>query len=44
VHPKAETFGVLVNPNYSDADLQIRELLDAAASIQRKITVANAGA
>jgi putative ABC transport system substrate-binding protein len=40
--PKAETIGVLVNPNYADADLQIHELLDAAASIQRKITVANA--
>jgi putative ABC transport system substrate-binding protein len=41
--PKAETIGVLVNPNYPDADLQIRELRDAAASIQKKITVANAG-
>jgi putative tryptophan/tyrosine transport system substrate-binding protein len=42
--PKAEIIGVLVNPNYPDADLQIRELQEAAASIQRKITVANAGA
>jgi putative tryptophan/tyrosine transport system substrate-binding protein len=41
--PKAQTIGVLVNPNYPDADLQIRELRDAAASIQRKITVASAG-
>ena len=41
--PKAETIGVLVNPNYPDADLQIRELRDAAASIQKKTTVANAG-
>ena len=41
--PKAETIGVLVNPNYPDANLQIRELREAAASIQRKITVASAG-
>jgi putative ABC transport system substrate-binding protein len=41
--PKAETIGVLVNPNYPDADLQIRELQEAAGSIQRKITVADAG-
>jgi putative ABC transport system substrate-binding protein len=41
--PKAETIGVLVNSNYADADLQIRELQEAAASIQRKITVAKAG-
>jgi len=41
--PKVETIGVLVNPNYPDADLQIRELQEAAASIQRKITVASAG-
>jgi putative ABC transport system substrate-binding protein len=41
--PKAETIGVLVNPNYPDADLQIRELQEAAGSIQRKITVASAG-
>jgi putative tryptophan/tyrosine transport system substrate-binding protein len=32
----------LWNPNYPDADLQVRELQEAAASIQRKITVANA--
>jgi putative tryptophan/tyrosine transport system substrate-binding protein len=43
VVPKAQTIGVLVNPNYPDADLQIRELRDAAASIQTKITVASAG-
>ena len=41
--PNAETIGVLVNPNYPDADLQIRELHEAAASLQRKITVASAG-
>jgi ABC-type uncharacterized transport system substrate-binding protein len=40
--PKAEIIGVLVNPNYPDADLQVRELQEAAASIQRRITVANA--
>jgi putative ABC transport system substrate-binding protein len=41
--PRAEIIGVLVNPNYPDANLQVRELQEAAASIQRKITVANAG-
>jgi putative tryptophan/tyrosine transport system substrate-binding protein len=41
--PAAETIGVLVNPSYPDAELQIRELDEAAASIQRKITVASAG-
>jgi putative ABC transport system substrate-binding protein len=40
--PKAKTIGVLVNPKYPDAALQIRELQDAAASIQLKITVASA--
>lgn len=41
--PNAKTIGILVNPNYPDADLQIRELDAAAASIQLKITVASAG-
>jgi putative ABC transport system substrate-binding protein len=30
--PKAEMIGVLVNSNYADADLQIRELQEAAAA------------
>jgi len=40
--PKAKTIGILVNPNYPDADLQIRELNDAATSMELKITVASA--
>jgi putative tryptophan/tyrosine transport system substrate-binding protein len=41
--PNAETIGVLVNASYPDSELQIREVHEAAASIQRKITVASAG-
>ena len=41
--PKAEAIGVLFNPGYPDADLQIREVQDAAASIGCKIAVASAG-
>ena len=40
--PKAETIGVLFNPSYPDAELQIREVQDAAASIKCKIDVASA--
>jgi putative ABC transport system substrate-binding protein len=40
--PKAEAIGVLFNPGYPDADLQIRKVQDAAVSIQRKIIVASA--
>jgi putative ABC transport system substrate-binding protein len=40
--PNAATIGVLVNPNYPDADLQLREVQAAAVAIQRKIVVANA--
>jgi putative ABC transport system substrate-binding protein len=40
--PKAETIGVLINPTYPDVALQMREVQDAAASMGRKITVANA--
>jgi putative ABC transport system substrate-binding protein len=40
--PKAETIGVLVNPIYPDVALQMREVQEAAASMGRKITVANA--
>jgi ABC-type uncharacterized transport system substrate-binding protein len=40
--PNAETIGVLVNPNYPDADLQVREVQEAAVAIQRKIIIASA--
>ena len=40
--PKAETIGVLFNPGYPDAKLQIRQVQDAAASIECKIAVASA--
>lgn len=40
--PKAEAIGVLFNPGYPDADLQMREVKDAAASIECKIAVASA--
>ena len=40
--PRAETIGVLFNPGYPDAELQIREVQDAAASIKCKIAVASA--
>jgi putative tryptophan/tyrosine transport system substrate-binding protein len=40
--PKAETIGVLFNPGYPDAELQIRQVQNAAASIERKIAVASA--
>jgi ABC-type uncharacterized transport system substrate-binding protein len=40
--PKAETIGVLFNPSYPDAELQIRQVQDAAASIECKIAVASA--
>jgi putative tryptophan/tyrosine transport system substrate-binding protein len=40
--PKAETIGVLFNPGYPDADLQIREVQDGAGSIGCKIAVASA--
>jgi putative tryptophan/tyrosine transport system substrate-binding protein len=40
--PKAKTIGVLFNPGYPDAELQIRQVQDAAASIERKIAVASA--
>jgi len=40
--PKAETISVLFNPGYPDAELQIREVQDAAASIDCQIAVASA--
>ncbi len=40
--PKAEIIGVLFNPGYPDAKLQVRQVQDAAASIECKIAVASA--
>jgi putative tryptophan/tyrosine transport system substrate-binding protein len=41
--PKGEVVGVLMNPNYPDAELQIRELQEAAVSLKQTITIASAG-
>ncbi len=40
--PEAKTIGVLFNPGYPDAELQIREVQDAAASVECKTAVASA--
>ncbi len=40
--PEARTIGVLVNPNYPDADLQLRELEDAGATATQKLEIARA--
>jgi putative tryptophan/tyrosine transport system substrate-binding protein len=40
--PKALVIGVLVNPNYPDADLQLRELQEAAGAIRQQIHVVSA--
>jgi putative ABC transport system substrate-binding protein len=41
--PKAVALGALVNPNYQEADLQVRELKEAAAAIGLQIQVVKAG-
>jgi putative ABC transport system substrate-binding protein len=40
--PKAAAIGALVNPNYPEADLQLRELQEAAATIKQQIRVVRA--
>ena len=40
--PGATPIGVLVNPNYPDANLQLRELQEAADVIKRQIMIARA--
>jgi putative ABC transport system substrate-binding protein len=40
--PKAAVIGVLVNPNYPDADLQRRELQEAAESIRQQTLIVGA--
>ena len=41
VVPNAKAIGVFINPNYGDADLQLRDLREAARSIKLSIRVAN---
>lgn len=41
--PGAGAIAALVNPNYPDADLQLRELQDAGAAIKRPIRILHAG-
>ena len=41
--PKATKIGVIVNPNYADAERQRRELQQAAGAMKQKIEFANAG-
>ncbi len=40
--PKASVIGLLVNPNYPEASLQVRDLEDAAGALGLQISVANA--
>ena len=42
--PSAKLVGVLINPNYGDADLQLRELNEAARAAKLSIRVANVDA
>jgi len=42
IAPGAASIGVLVNPGYPTADLQLREVQDAASAIKRQIKVARA--
>ena len=41
--PKAPAIGVLVNPNYPEADLQLREVQEAATTIKEHTEVVSAG-
>jgi putative tryptophan/tyrosine transport system substrate-binding protein len=40
--PEATMVGVLLNPNYADADSQLRELQEAATAISQKIQIVRA--
>ena len=42
--PNIRVIGVLINPNYGDADLQLRELREAARSMKLSIRVVNVDA
>ena len=41
--PNAASIGALVNPNYSEADLQTRELEEAASAMKHRIHILDAG-
>jgi len=41
--PDAAVFGVLINPNYQEAEAQSREVQEAGRAIGRRIQIANAG-
>jgi ABC-type uncharacterized transport system substrate-binding protein len=41
--PKATVIGVLVNPNFPDTNIQLREAQAAAQALGRKLVVVNAG-
>jgi len=40
--PKAAVLGVLVNPDYADSDLQVREVQEAAGTIKQQLLVMSA--
>jgi putative ABC transport system substrate-binding protein len=40
--PKATVIGILMNPNYVDADLQMREIQNAAGAVKLTLSIANA--
>jgi putative ABC transport system substrate-binding protein len=40
--PGAKVVGVLINPNYQEADNQARELRDAAGAIRQRVYIAHA--
>jgi ABC-type uncharacterized transport system substrate-binding protein len=42
IFPRATPIGVLVNPRYPDVDAQLRELQEAAAAINRQMSISNA--
>src|SRR5262245_60393569 len=41
--PDATVFGVLINPNYQEAEAQSREVQEAGRAIGRRVQIANAG-
>jgi len=41
--PDAAVFGVLINPNYQEAEAQSREVQEAGRAIGRRVQIANAG-
>ena len=41
--PDAAVFGVLINPNYQEAEAQSREVQEAGRALGRRIQIANAG-